>query len=258
MHGYLTRDGIRPPAFRAIGRRELKAYDVEIRNEEVLHARRLRGGFRVLLKRGRSVRSSMLLLATGVVDRIPAIPGIEPLYGASVHHCPYCDGWEWRGRRLVAYGRGQNGVSLAHALLGWSDDVTLLTDGGAIDPEAFRELTARGVSVVKRRVLRLEGTAGMLRRIQVQGMPPLDRDALFFSTRNDQACSIAFRLGCRATPKSAIRTNRREGTNVPGVYVAGDASMDIQSVIVAAAEGAKAAVAINKELLSRERAAARR
>jgi thioredoxin reductase len=257
MHGYLTRDGIRPPSFRAIARRELEAYGVEIRREEVLDVRRGRAGFRVLLPRRRSVRSTMLLLATGVVDRIPAIPGIEPLYGASVHHCPYCDGWEWRDRRLAAYGRGQNAVALAHSLKGWSADVMLLTDGGRVGRDDLRELTARGIPVVTRRVLRLQGTAGMLRRIHVHGVGPLERDALFFSTANDQSCDIGFRLGCRATSKSAIWTNRREGTNVTDVYVAGDASSDIQSVIVAAAEGAKAAVAINKELLSRERAAAR-
>ena len=257
MHGYLSRDGIRPTAFLTISRRDLRTYGIEIRREEVLDVRRGAGGFRVLLRRGRTVRSAALLLATGVVDKIPAIPGIDPLYGASVHHCPYCDGWEWRDRRLAAYGRRQNGIALAHSLSSWSDDVTLLTDGGRISPADVSELAARGIAVETRRVLRLDGVAGMLRRIQFRQGDFLERDALFFATGNDQGCDIAFRLGCRATTKSAIWTNRREGTNVPGVYVAGDASWDVQFVIVAAAEGAKAAVAINRELQSRERAAAR-
>jgi thioredoxin reductase len=81
----------------------------------------------------------------------------------------------------------------------------------------------------------------------------VERDALFFSTGNDQSCDLAVRLGCRLTLKAAIRTNRRERTNVPGVYVAGDASWDVQFVVVAAAEGAKAAVAINRELQAEER-----
>ncbi len=257
MHGYLSRDGIRPAAFLTISRRELRPYGVEIRREEVLDVRRVAAGFRVTLRGGRTVRATALLLATGVVDRIPAIPGIDALYGASVHHCPYCDGWEWRDRRLAAYGRGQNGIALAHSLSSWSDDVALLTDGGRISSANASELAARGIAVVTRRVTRLEGVAGMLRWIHFRQGEPLERDALFFATGNDQGCDIAYRLGCRATPKSAIWTNRREGTNVPGVYVAGDASWDVQFVVVAAAEGAKAAVAIHQDLQSRERAAAR-
>jgi thioredoxin reductase len=257
MHGYLSRDGIRPAAFLNICRRELRAYGVEIRREEVLDVRRGAAGFRVVLRRGRTVRATALLLATGVVDRIPSIPGIEALYGASVHHCPYCDGWEWRDRRLAAYGRGQNGIALAHSLSSWSDDVTLLTDGGRLSAADVSELAARGIAVVTRRVTRLDGVSGLLRRIRFRHGEPLERDALFFATGNDQGCDIAFRLGCRMTSKSAIWTNRRERTNVPGVYVAGDASWDMQFVVVAAAEGAKAAVAINQELQSRDRAAAR-
>jgi len=257
MHGYLSRDGIRPAAFLTISRRELRTYGVEIRHKEVLDVRRGAAGFRVMLGRGRTVRATAILLATGVVDRIPAIAGIDPLYGASVHHCPYCDAWEWRDRRLAAYGRGQNGIALAHSLSSWSDDVALLTDGGRLSAADVSELAARGIAVVTRRVMRLDGVAGMLRRIHFREGEPLERDALFFATANDQGSDIAFRLGCRATSKSAIWTNRREGTSVPGVYVAGDASRDVQSVVVAAAEGAKAAVAINREFQSRERTAAR-
>ena len=259
MHGYLSRDGIRPAHLIAIGRREVGAYGVAIRAEEVVSVRpRGRSGFRIEPARGRSVGARKLLLATGVVDRIPPLPGIESLYGSSVHHCPYCDGWEWRDRRLAAYGRGPGGMALAHSLLTWSRDVVLFTDGpGRVPPGSRAELLARGVLVVGQRIVALEGSGGRLRRVVLRAREPVERDALFFSTANEQSCDLAVRLGCHLTPGSVIRADRRERTNVPGVYVAGDASWDVQFVVVAAAEGAKAAVAINRELQAEDRAAAR-
>lgn len=262
MHGYLSRDGIRPAALLEIGRREALGYGVSIRRHEVLEVTALpeargRTRFRVVPARGPSIRAAKVLLATGVLDRIPPIPGIESLYGTSVHHCPYCDGWEWRDRRLAVYGRGSSGAALAHSLLTWSGDVVLFTDGPSRLTVPEREdLRARGIEVVRQRVTGLEGARGRLCRVLLRGRAPVDRDALFFSTGNDQSCDLAIRLGCRLTPKASIRTNRRERTNVPGVYVAGDASWDVQFVVVAAAEGAKAGVAINRELQLEERAAA--
>jgi thioredoxin reductase len=257
MRGYLSRDGIRPARLIAIGRREVGAYGVAIRAEEVVRVRpRGHAGFRIEPARGRSVGARKLLLATGVIDRIPPLPGIESLYGSSVHHCPYCDGWEWRDRRLAAYGRGPGGIALAHSLLTWSRDVVLFTDGpGRVPPSDRAELRARGVEVVGQRIVALEGSGGRLRRVVLRDREPVERDALFFSTANEQSCDLAVRLGCRLTPKAAIRTDRRERTNVPGVYVAGDASWDVQFVVVAAAEGAKAAVAINRELQAEDRTA---
>ncbi|HYJ32379.1 MAG TPA: NAD(P)/FAD-dependent oxidoreductase [Candidatus Binatia bacterium] len=260
MHGYLSRDGFPPAALLEVGRREALAYGVSIRRDEVTRIVPVgtRGGntaFQVSLRRGRPVSAKKVLLATGVIDRIPAIPGLESFYGTSVHHCPYCDGWEWRDRRLACYGRGVSGAALAHALLTWSRDVVLLTDGASrLTPAELAELRARNVEVIRNRVTGLEGSGGRLRRVLLRGRAPLERDALFFSAGNEQSCDLAVQLGCRLTLKAAIRTNRRERTNVPGVYVAGDASWDVQFVVVAAAEGAKAAVAINRELQAEERA----
>jgi thioredoxin reductase len=198
-----------------------------------------------------------MLIATGVEDRVPALPGIEALYGTSVHHCPYCDGWEWRGRPLAAYGRGRNVAGLAHSLLTWSDDVAVLSDGPSRIPAGDREaLALRGVEVHEQRIARLEGRGGRLRRIVFQRGHPLPRAALFFSTGNHLASRIAVQLGCRLTGKGALWVDQRQCTNVAGLYVAGDASRDVQFVAVAAAEGAKAAVWINAELQAEELARA--
>ena len=254
LHGYLTRDGILPEELRRLGRSELRRYGVRFLGARAIDARPgSRGGFRVRTSARAVFRSKRLLLATGVRDRIPPIPGIDTLYGVSVHHCPYCDGWEWRDRALAVYGRGEGGAGLAHSLLAWSADVVLLTDGPArLSPRSSAALRRRGVSVVSNRVLRLEGRGGRLRRVHLRGADPLARDAIFLATGNEARVELAQRLDCRFRRGGSIWTDRRECASVPGVYVAGDASRDVQFAIVAASEGARAAVAIHRELVLEE------
>ena len=111
LHGYLTRDGIAPADFLQLARGELAQYDsVEIRSEEVTAAECRPGdGFVVTVASGGTLRARKLLLATGVVDNLPDIPGFREMYGRSVFHCPYCDGWELCDRPLAVYGRGARG-----------------------------------------------------------------------------------------------------------------------------------------------------
>ena len=106
LHGYLTRDGIAPSAFTELGRAELTSYGVELRVAGVTGARLMDDHYRVSLGDGTVEDARYLLIATGVIDDLPAIPGFDACYGRSIFHCPYCDGWEWRDRRLAAFGRG--------------------------------------------------------------------------------------------------------------------------------------------------------
>ena len=116
VHGFLTRDGTPPTVLLAAAREELARYNtVELLAARVVDAVRERGRFLVTCADGAAFRSRKLLLATGVVDELPSIAGIEAFYGRSVHHCPYCDGWEWRDQPIASYGRGEAGAALAWA-----------------------------------------------------------------------------------------------------------------------------------------------
>jgi len=253
VHGLITRDGIGPFELLRLAREELRPYGVKILGAKIVSARRRADGFEVTAVDGSRHRSRRLLLATGVRDHVPDIPGIDALYGTSVHHCPYCDGWESREKAIAVHGRGDHGAGLALSLKTWSDDVVLCTDGPARLREARRrQLRDNGIDVLTDRIERLEGEGGMLRRIIFAGGGTVDRDVLFFSAGQDQSADLAVQLGCRLTRKGAIWTNRKEGTGVPGLYVVGDASRDVQMVVIAAAEGATAAVALNTELQREE------
>ena len=237
--------------FLRIARQELSKYrTVQLAHGQVADAVCEGGVFTVRSGHGRLFRSTKLLLATGVRDDIPRIEGLDALYGKSVHHCPYCDAWEWRGQPIAVYGKGSAGVSPVLGLAVWTDDLVLCTDGpGDIPPESSRQLRALGIGVRRERIVRVEGRDGCLERIHFDSGDTLDRRALFFCSGQRQASDLARRLGCRFNEHGTVETVKWEATNVPGLFVCGDASKDVQFVIVAAAEGAEAAVAINHSLV---------
>lgn len=254
LHNFLTRDGIRPSEFLRLAREELGRYStVELRPAEVIDAKHTSEGFTVVCVDGTQVYSRKLLLATGVVDELPDIEGLAQLYGISVHHCPYCDGWEWRDEPLAVYGRGEEGLTLALALTVWSDDLVMCTDGPSdLTESALDQLARAGIKVLEERMLRLEGHQGRLEKIVFAERDPLPRHALFVCAGQHQRSGLARKLGCRFTSKGAVATGSCEATDITGLYVAGDSSKDAQFVIVAAAEGAEAGMAINKALLKED------
>src|SRR5690349_9637253 len=192
VHGFLTRDGTPPAELLTLAREELRPYDtVELCEARVIEAVPVSGGFVVRCEDGREVRCRKLLLATGVVDELPAIPGIEAFYGRSVHHCPYCDGWEWRDRPIASYGRDAHGAALALGLSVWSRDIIVCTDGPAALPARTRaRLQALGIRIREERVVGLEGRDGLLARIMFDTGAPESRRALFFATGQRQASDL--------------------------------------------------------------------
>lgn len=254
LHGFLTRDGIPPADFLRLGREQLEPYQtVKLRETEVTGARKTNHGFEVSLASGEQFAARKLLLATGVTDDLPDVDGLASLYGRSVFHCPYCDGWEMRDQPLAIYGSGETGSGLALELTLWSRDLVLCTDGPSHLSTARRQrLADHGIQVNEHRIARLAGNEGILERIDFTNGESLARRGMFFSTGQRQTSELAQKLGCEFTEQGCVWTGEYEKTSVAGLYVAGDASRLVQFVIVAAAEGAQAAVAINKELLEED------
>lgn len=255
LHGYLTRDGISPRELLRIGRAELAQYNtVAIRDAEVVSAECQRDArFGVTLASGERITSRKLLLATGVVDNLPEIDGFRECYGRSVFHCPYCDGWEVRDQPIAIYGQGERGVGLSLELTAWSRDLVLCTNGPAdIDDEGRARLTKNGIAVREDRIARLQADEGRLESVTFVDGSRLSRRALFFTTGQNQRSGLLGQLGCEFNDKGTVRTGKYETTHLRGLYVAGDASRAVQWVVVAAAEGAEAAYAINTDLLKED------
>jgi thioredoxin reductase len=259
LHGFLSRDGLPPRELLRIAREQLAPYTTVVqKGARVASVRRRGGAFEAVLSGGRRVRARRVLLATGVVDELPDWPGLRRFYGRGVFHCPYCDAYEVRGRRIAVWGETPAAAGLAVKLRHWSRDVVLLT-GGAYPLSARRRagLGRQGVDVLEAPVARLEGRGRALGGVVFADGTRRACDALFLTVGCRQACDLAGRLGCRFVKGSAVAVKRTGGTAVAGLFVAGDASIDSQMVVVAAAEGARAAIAINEELLAADAAARR-
>ncbi|CAA9335184.1 MAG: Thioredoxin reductase [uncultured Chloroflexia bacterium] len=251
VHGFLTRDGAPPGEMRQVAREQLGPYtSVEVRDMDVVDVEYPDGIFDVVLDDGSHCRSRKLLLATGVVDQWPEIEGAAPLYGRSIFHCPYCDGWELRDQPLAIFGRGAAGYGLALELTAWSNDLVLCTDGPPeLAPKDFDRLARNGIAVREERITCLEGKDGMLERVVFADGAALPRRAIFFNLGQRQRSPLPEKFGCEFTEAGAVRTGAYESTPVSGLYIAGDASRTVQLAIIAAAEGAEAAFAINTALL---------
>lgn len=253
MHGYPTRDGTEPAEYLRLARAELDRYGtIECRELEIVDAVRTAAGFTVSAVDGTQFAARKLLLASGVVDELPDLEGLADLYGISVHHCPYCDAWEWRDRPLAVYGDPESASGVALTLTSWSSDIVVCTDGRKLPTDVAERVSASGIAVRSERVVRLEGRGGLLERIVFADGRAVERSALFVCASQHQASGLAKRLGCRFTEKGAVNTGQCEATNVPGLYVAGDASKEAQFVVVAAAEGAEAGMAIHKALVEED------
>jgi thioredoxin reductase len=254
VNGFLTRDGERPSELRRIARTELARYPtVEMRDGEICEATTSGGGFELREAGGARLSSRKLLLATGLLDDLPEIPGFGELYGNGVYTCPYCDGFEHRDRPIAVYGPGERCVALALEMTLWSRDLVLLTDGPAdLAARNKARLDKLAVRVVEDRVVRLEGDERGLKRIHFDGRAPIDREAIFLNYGEREGSDLVRMLGCDLTTKGTVETTSHERTEVPGLYVAGDASRRVQFAIVAAGEGAMAAFAINNDLLKED------
>lgn len=255
IHNYLTRDDMLPADFLELAKKEAKKYGVVFKNIEVTNAVKMKNGrFSISDGKGNTWYAKKILLATGLSDNLPAIDGLEELYGQAVFHCPYCDGWEVRDKKIGLYARNRNGVELALSLLTWSQSVTYLTDGRKyLKPQEIQLLKAHNIPIITDPIQKLQSVKGKLRNILFKNNEQVACDAMFFVNGYTQQSRLVEQLGCTMSKKKVVLTNRLQQANVAGVYVAGDAARDMHFVVVAAAEGSKAAVTINKELQREER-----
>jgi thioredoxin reductase len=248
--GLLGHDRVTPTDLRSSGRRQLEQHaNVEVRHDAVQGVERIRDRFVVRPTDGPAVRAHSIVLAHGLRYDPPPLPGIEALWGRSVFHCAFCDGWEVRDRPLAFHGSGPGAARSALVLAGWSNDVVLCTDG-APDP-AGAHLAAAGVRVRSEPIARLAGSDGRLQQIEFLHGPPERREALFVNTRRDQPNNLAAMLGCELTDAGTIVTDGDGRTNVAAVYAAGDAATaHSRSVANAIGTGARVAHAVALERLA--------
>ncbi|MGW9025860.1 NAD(P)/FAD-dependent oxidoreductase [Streptomyces sp. NPDC055722] len=256
MHGYLSRDGMPPAEFLAVGREEIARYGVElVRDRAVDAVRDADGEFGVALASGQTVHARRLVVATGLKDEPPAVPGVAERFGRDVLHCPYCHGWEVRDLPFGVLASTPMGVHQALMVSQWSKDVTLFLHTVAEDDipdQDLRRLAAAGVAVVPGEVAGLEVDDDRLTGVRLADGTAHERSVLFVAPRAVPQTALFEHLGAELseTPFGTYPVVDERGlTTVPGLWAAGNASGFAEQVVNAASRGYRAGAAINGELL---------
>jgi thioredoxin reductase len=250
-HGYLTRDGAAPRELLETACADLDEYDhIERVSARVTDITGSIGRFRVTTDDGETHRARRIVLATGVVDELPKVGGVDEHYGESLFHCPSCDGFEARDRDIVVLGWNEHVCGFALTLLDWARSITLVTDGHRFEGDNDqRELLAvNGITVVEQGARELVGTRGDLRAVRLADGSDVPAQLVFFSIAHHVRNELARSLGCELADAGCVQVDEHGGTTVPGVFAAGDLVPGYQLVQVAAAKGTTAAIGCAESL----------
>lgn len=245
VSGYLTRDGIGPAELRSVALQDLRSYpDVSVEEGHVSSIGGMNGSFEIATTRG-ELTAHRVILATGVRDLLPDIPGFLEHYGRSIFHCSCCDGYEAQGEEVIAIGWGEHAAGFALDLLDWGARVTLVTNGQEYegDRSCERTLANHGVEIIEEAVLQLTGEDGSLSGVKLASGRVVPGTKAFFSIGHRPRSELARQLGCKLDDEGYVVVGEHGETTVDGVYAVGDVTPGEQLVQTAAAEGAVAGIA---------------
>lgn len=252
-HGLLGFDGANPGDIRARGEADFLKYPTaRIVRAEAVSARRIDGGFAITDTDGVDWQAPKMILAYGVTDVMPALPGFAECWGKSVVPCPYCDGYEVANQRLGVLYSGPMSTHVAALIRDWSADMTFLLDGNPIGADDRAQLEAKGIRIVDGKVDALIHRDGAISHTALADGTEVLLDALFAHPRNAPSSSIHLDLGIETMDGPAgpyIKVDGMQQTNVPGVFAAGDSANPMNSLTNAIAGGVMAGIVCHRSLV---------
>ena len=253
-HSFFTRDGAAPSDLIAIGREQLRKYEtVRLQMSEVFRVTPEPHHFVLTLADGATYEARKLLLATGLKDTLPPIPGIEPFWGRSVFHCPYCDGWELHDQPVGIISSGESALHVTKLLRLLTRDLVICTNGEAEFNEPQRALLdALHVRMIETPIDHLAGREAQVEQIVFADGSSLARSGIFIRPTSTQQSPIAAQLGCAISENGLVQVDEFGHTSVSGVYAAGDMANRFRQLVGAAMQGAAAASGIIMDLIAED------
>ncbi|WP_410655269.1 NAD(P)/FAD-dependent oxidoreductase [Amycolatopsis sp. lyj-112] len=250
--GFLTRDGTPPQELLKIGRDEVRGYGVEI-VDDVVH--RLRRDKAVELAGGRVITGRRIVVATGLADELPDIPGVAERFGTDVLHCPYCHGWEVRDQRFGVLATSEKSVHQALIVWQWSKDLTFFSHTQEISAEDRAKLTGLGVRIVDGKVSELAVENGKLSGVRLVNGELVERDVVFVGPNFVPHDKLLDQVGCERTESGFVAVDPQGRTSVDGVWAAGNVVDPMAQLVVAAGEAYKLATMLNFDLVTEDQGA---
>ena len=258
INGFLGVPQAKPAELRASGRDEARRHGAELIDDRVERATQLTDhSFELALHSGDILRARRVLLAIGLKDVWPDIPGLERVYGETAHVCPDCDGFECVDKKTVVIGTGRKAVGMALNLTTWTREIIICTNGlpPEIDEPAYcAKLDKLNIPILTPRVLSVNATRGKVSCLELEGGMMLDAERIFFAIGQYPADDLGAQLGCKRDDGGHIVVDDHYHTSVKNVFAAGDIVPGAQLAIAAASDGAIAALAIHKSLVPEGRA----
>ncbi|MFX3673596.1 MAG: NAD(P)/FAD-dependent oxidoreductase [Paenisporosarcina sp.] len=250
-HGFITRDGVKPEEFRELAHKEFIKYNtIETEQDKVVEIIKDEMGFKIKTRKGNEWLTRKVILATGVIEQCPNVPKLGEFYGNSIFNCPYCDGWELKDQPLALFGLVDYTIHMAGILRNWSLDLIIFTNGEKVSKSQMKKINELNVEVETDIIQHLYGKSGMLEGIELKSGKLIPRSGGFITPELIQASDIGKKLGVKLDKTGGYKSDQVGRTNIPNLFVAGEASIIYPSqLIIAAASGVTTAMAVNVELI---------
>lgn len=253
-HNFLTQDGKTPKEISTIAREQVEKYDtVKFHDGVVVKTAKLNDGFEVETEKGEKFNAQKLIIATGVKDIKPDIPGFDECWGISVLHCPYCHGYEVKNETTGVFANGDIAFEFSKMILNWTKDLTLFTNGkSSLNEEQTQKFEHKNININENEINEIIHENGAIQKIVFNNEQEFSLKALYAKIPFQQNINVLEDLGCELTEQGFIKVNPFQKTNVYGVYACGDNVTMMRSVANAIAQGNFAGAMVNKELVDEE------
>lgn len=251
-HGFLTRDGIKPAEFKEISLNELKNYPSVRYYENTVSkiTKQSNGWFTITTLENTEYVAEKIILATGIKEKFPSIPNIKQYYGKSLFSCPYCDGWELKDQPLIIISETEeHALHMGKLVYNWSKDLVIATNGHELSKPTLNELQRKNITVMIESIQNLHGHDGYLKKVEFNSGREIERFGGFIVSSFIRPNQFAEQLGCELQENGAIVTDNTVRTSQKNIYTAGETTkLGHSSLIIAASEGNKAAIAVNSDI----------
>lgn len=250
-HNFLTQDGKTPKEISTIAKEQVQKYDtVKFHDGVVLKTNKLDLGFEVETEQREKFTAKKLIIATGIKDVQPNIPGFTECWGISVLHCPYCHGYEVKNETTGIFANGDIAFEFSKMIQNWTKDLTLFTNGkSSLNEEQTQKLKEKSINVNENEIEEIIHENGQVQKLTFKNGQEFLLKALYAKIPFQQNINVSENLGCEMTEQGFIKVDPFQKTNVYGVYACGDNVTMMRSVATAIAQGNFAGAMVNKELV---------